>query len=212
MEHLSNELFDYTTSEYQNYILPSYDSRGPFDSNAMEFWAPITSNAVPNVMPDYYWVSTFGRVWTKRKNRLKAFSMHRKGYYQTHFRSIYGYEVNRKIHIVVMKTFMYFPGCDAFEINHIDGIKTNNHITNLEWCTHSQNTIHAINMGLKTVFGKPYVVRLNDYQVKMIKVLADQRYDEMTIRRVLDIPNEVSHELIRNIMQGRSRKPDSMLN
>lgn len=37
MELLSNELFDYTTSEYQNYILPSYDSRGPFDSNAMEF-------------------------------------------------------------------------------------------------------------------------------------------------------------------------------
>jgi hypothetical protein len=67
-------------------------------------------------------------------------------------------------------------------------------------------------MGLKTVFGKPYVVRLNDYQVKMIKVLADQRYDEITIRRALDIPDEVSHELIRNIMQGRSRKPDSMLN
>ena len=35
------------------------------------------------------------------------------------------------------------------EINHIDGTRTNNHVSNLEWCTRTENAIHAIQTGLK---------------------------------------------------------------
>lgn len=39
------------------------------------------------------------------------------------------------------------PGC--YEVNHIDGNKLNNNAHNLEWCTRSENTIHAYKTGLQ---------------------------------------------------------------
>lgn len=39
-------------------------------------------------------------------------------------------------------------------VNHIDGVKTNCHISNLEWNTEEENRIHAINMGLRNDKGQ----------------------------------------------------------
>lgn len=51
------------------------------------------------------------------------------------------------IHILLAKAFI--PKKDEkLEVNHINGIKTDNRLENLEWVTHSQNMFHAHKIGL----------------------------------------------------------------
>ncbi len=53
-----------------------------------------------------------------------------------------------RIHRLVGIHFIHNPE-NKTTINHIDGIKTNNHISNLEWNTYSENNQHAFDLGLK---------------------------------------------------------------
>lgn len=60
--------------------------------------------------------------------------------------------VSRRIHRLVATAFIDNELLKR-EVNHIDGNKQNNTITNLEWCTPSENNIHAIKTGLRTGSG-----------------------------------------------------------
>ncbi len=51
------------------------------------------------------------------------------------------------IHKLIAHAFIPNP-LNRNEVNHIDGNKLNNAIENLEWCTHSENVIHAFKTGL----------------------------------------------------------------
>ncbi len=207
------EYYEFTENgvRYQDYRLNSYKERSPYDSNCMEFWAAISDQSIPNIVPNRYWISTFGRIWNMNRHNFMGYSMHMKGYWQIALPTIDNIRITRKIHRIIMTTFCYFPGCEKYEVNHIDGCKTNNMITNLEWCTHSENTIHAINMGLKKVFGHDYKVLLTNHQIVQFYNLKDNGYNLEQILEIMHIDPNVSIELLRNMMHGISRKPDSMI-
>ena len=54
-----------------------------------------------------------------------------------------------KVHRLVLWTFNPIEDWEKLQVNHIDGDKSNNHITNLEWVTNSNNQKHRANV-LKT--------------------------------------------------------------
>lgn len=62
-----------------------------------------------------------------------------------------GTYVYKPIHYFITLGF-YGVREKGLEVNHIDGVKTNNNLTNLEYCTHSENCKHACDTGLWEVF------------------------------------------------------------
>ena len=57
------------------------------------------------------------------------------------------------IHRLVASAFIYNVNNKPC-INHIDGNKENNHVLNLEWCSYSENGLHANKIGLRNMKNK----------------------------------------------------------
>ena len=58
------------------------------------------------------------------------------------------------VHRIVATCFIPNPAGYS-EVNHKDGVKTNNHVSNLEWCTGSDNQLHNRRI-LKRICGKKH--------------------------------------------------------
>jgi hypothetical protein len=62
--------------------------------------------------------------------------------------TLYGKRRKYYVHRLVAECFVSNPK-RCREVNHKDGDKANNDYTNLEWCTRSENMLHAYRTGLK---------------------------------------------------------------
>ena len=51
-------------------------------------------------------------------------------------------------HRLVMLCFKPIENANNLQVNHIDGNKLNNCLSNLEWCTNQETRIHAVKLGL----------------------------------------------------------------
>lgn len=63
------------------------------------------------------------------------------------------YETKR-LHRLVAQAFIPNPN-NLEQVNHIDGDKKNNKVSNLEWCSQSQNVQHAYDNGLLNHYKRP---------------------------------------------------------
>lgn len=164
----------------------------------------IIFNGLGNIaeIPGYhgkYWVTESGDVysiaWAKLKK--KVIQINNQGY-----ASVMLAGNRRLVHRLVAQAFIPNPD-NKSDVNHIDADTMNNHVSNLEWNTRTENMAHATRLGLFNPSANAYKnkkIKLSDDKVAIIK------------RRLLDgesgvlLAKEygVAHGRIYDIKHGRA--------
>lgn len=122
-----------------------------------EEWRPVLPIFVPDVLPDTYWISNHGRVYSALRSPsypnggIMSHSINAKGYHQINLQKTDKRKACVKIHRLVMLHFAFVPGCEKMEVDHLDGNKDNNTLWNLEWVSPAVNTYRAIINGQRNV-------------------------------------------------------------
>ena len=99
---------------------------------------------------DDYFISPEGVVYSTKHGYMKHMQLD----YSTNeyvYVGLYtnGKRYHKRVHRLVAEAYVFNDDPEnKLHVNHIDGDKTNNHYTNLEWVTESENMIHACETGL----------------------------------------------------------------
>ena len=91
---------------------------------------------------DGYEASSEGHIRNKKTKRVLHEFVGKDGYLRTQFDG-----KTRTVHRVIASAFLPAEEGKIF-VNHIDGNKSNNTVSNLEWCTREENIQHAYSHGL----------------------------------------------------------------
>ncbi|HQW96580.1 MAG TPA: NUMOD4 domain-containing protein [Saprospiraceae bacterium] len=149
---------EYTPKQNFATIIYKFCSKKCKNKNKSIKWSKENFRNIQNIdgekwaiIIDYenYMVSNLGRIKnTKHDNghNLLKPSFHKSGYYKVSLTNKEGRKT-QNLHRLIAKAFIPNPYNKPY-INHKNGITSDNTLENLEWCTASENTQHAYDIGL----------------------------------------------------------------
>jgi hypothetical protein len=94
-----------------------------------------------------YEVSDRGRI-RRRDGMAMRTKVTKKGYAVARLR-YRGKVMVRRVHRLVLLAFDPIADPEGMDVNHKNGIKEDNRMANLEWCTRAENNLHAFRTGLR---------------------------------------------------------------
>jgi hypothetical protein len=99
-----------------------------------EIWKPVRG------FEAYYEVSNCGNIRRKKSKRLRSTDY--ATIYPTVLLSVNGVHKTLRVHRLVALAFLPTDP-NKTHVNHIDGNKQNNNVSNLEWVTQAENNLHS---------------------------------------------------------------------
>lgn len=113
-------------------------------ANIKEIWKDVHG------YEGYYKVSDLGRIKSLRSfstgSKILKPRINTHGYYQVNLTIPKKKYKSLSVHRLIALSFIPNPENKPC-INHINNIRSDNRISNLEWCTYSENTLHSFKSG-----------------------------------------------------------------
>ena len=165
---------------------------------------------------EYFMVSNHGDIWSKRTNKLLKQTLNKNGYpcVASKIGGRKGKAICLKVHRVVAEVFLESPDKEltdwaedsyygVVQINHIDGNKENNHISNLEWCSGKENIQHALDNNLLPVRkGEECNNKLTEEDVIYIRknyINRDKNFGCRALGRKFNVAHTIISRIVNNI-------------
>ena len=159
--------------------------KGKSEELSNEKWEPI--------LDGYYAVSNLGRLMRLKGGSARAVPGK---IISLNFVDTSGYRVYRVscggsrrtmlIHRLVAKAF-FGPCLKNHEVNHKNGIKTDNRVENLEYVTHTQNLVHAFRLGLHPQAEQSHHAKLDRIKITEIIKLRKKGFSYQKIADRFDV-------------------------
>lgn len=143
----------------------------------------------------YFLINMIGEIFSLRTNKILATVLHKNGYkvFATRLEGRKSKCICLKVHRLVAQTFTENPKNKPF-VNHLDGVKSNNNVENLEWSTAKENFQHAVDTGLIDLtnfeLANPNFYKLSDEEVEFIRqnyLPRDKTYGARALGRLYNV-------------------------
>jgi len=101
----------------------------------------------------HYFATDDGHIYSEHLKRNLSEYFDKDGYKKVRLSNGDGSRKVFSVHRLILETFEPNPNSANLQVNHKDGDKTNNSLSNLEWVTCKENINHAYRLGLYSNIG-----------------------------------------------------------
>ena len=202
-----NEKYEtFVSKESKSINLGTYDSENEAKIKVLEYREKQFKTAVESngdnpdegvLVEDHYIAYPSGNIYNLYGHKMEG-TIGRDGY-----RHMIINKKNRDVHRVIADAFI--PNDNDFEqINHINGVKDDNRVENLEWCTRSDNLKHAFANGLESpMHGESNPIhKLTENDVRYIRQVYkknDREFGFAALARKFDVDRTTVSDAAQNI-------------